>query len=152
MYELFSAFFPILTSFSLKPLTRNHSYIMVYYVFLIRVCDDHSATWHFYLLKIDTSILFCVLNNELKITIKWYIRFDGYKQKACQKHCFDNLYPITSFVKKDYVVNVVWASNQILPTCVCRVCVLSTTSVKAYQRRERSTFVGIVKGEIERVD
>ena len=21
---------------------------MVYYVFLIRVCDDHSATWHFY--------------------------------------------------------------------------------------------------------
>ena len=49
MYELFSAFFPILTSFSLKPLTRNHSYIMVYYVFLIRVCDDHSATWHFYL-------------------------------------------------------------------------------------------------------
>ena len=48
MYELFSAFFQILTSFSLKPLTRNHSYIMVYYVFLIRVCDDHSATWHFY--------------------------------------------------------------------------------------------------------
>ena len=48
MYELISAFFPILTSFSLKPLTRNHSYIMVYYVFLIRVCDDHSATWHFY--------------------------------------------------------------------------------------------------------
>ena len=37
MYELFSAFFPILTSFSLKPLTRNHSYIMVYYVFLISV-------------------------------------------------------------------------------------------------------------------
>ena len=33
MFELFSAFFPILTSFSLKPLTRNHSYIMVYYVF-----------------------------------------------------------------------------------------------------------------------
>ena len=49
MFELFSAFFPILTSFSLKPLTRNHSYIMVYYVFLIRVCDDHSATWHFYI-------------------------------------------------------------------------------------------------------
>ena len=44
MYELFSAFFPIFTSFSLKPLTRNHSYIMVY-VFLIRVCDDHSATF-----------------------------------------------------------------------------------------------------------
>ena len=48
MCELFSAFFPILTSFSLKPLTRNHSSIMVYYVFLIRVCDDHSATWHLY--------------------------------------------------------------------------------------------------------
>ena len=49
MYKLFSAFFPILKPFSLKPLTRNHSYIMVYYIFLIRVCDDHSATWHFYL-------------------------------------------------------------------------------------------------------
>ena len=48
MYELFSSFCPILTSFFLKPLTRNHSYIMVYYVFLTRVCDDHSATWHFY--------------------------------------------------------------------------------------------------------
>ena len=57
MYELFSAFFPILTSFSLKPLTRNHSYIMVYYVFLIRVCDDHSATWHFHSKDILTYIL-----------------------------------------------------------------------------------------------
>ena len=37
MYELFSAFFPILRSFSLKPLTRNHSYVIVYYVFLIIV-------------------------------------------------------------------------------------------------------------------
>ena len=52
MYGLFSVFFPILTSFSLKSLTINHSYIMVYYVFLIRVCDDHSATWHFYLISI----------------------------------------------------------------------------------------------------
>ena len=47
--------FPILTFFSLKPLTRNHSYIMVYYVFLIRVCDDHSATWHFYFLTFLTG-------------------------------------------------------------------------------------------------
>ena len=23
-------------------------YIMVYYIFLIRVCDNYSATWHFY--------------------------------------------------------------------------------------------------------
>ena len=30
-------------SYSSRPLTRHHSYI-----FLIRVCDDHSATWHFY--------------------------------------------------------------------------------------------------------
>ena len=55
MYELFSAFFPILTFFSLKPLNRNHSYIMVYYVFLIRVCDDHSATWHFYSLCVTIA-------------------------------------------------------------------------------------------------
>ena len=33
-------------SYSSRPLTRHHSYI-----FLIRVCDDHSATWHFYLLN-----------------------------------------------------------------------------------------------------
>ena len=32
-------------SYSSRPLTRHHSYI-----FLIRVCDDHSATWHFYYL------------------------------------------------------------------------------------------------------
>ena len=37
MYELFCAFFQFFIYFSLKPLTRNHSYIMVYYVFLIRV-------------------------------------------------------------------------------------------------------------------
>ena len=63
MFELFSAFFPILTSFSLKPLTRNHSYIMVYYVFLIRVCDDHSATWHFYLLVNMRQLLYFEYDN-----------------------------------------------------------------------------------------
>ena len=29
---------------------------MVYYVFLIRVCDDHSATWHFYFIVEILSI------------------------------------------------------------------------------------------------
>ena len=32
----FVHFFPIFRSFSLKPLTRNHAYIMIYYVFLNR--------------------------------------------------------------------------------------------------------------------
>ena len=36
MYELFCAFFQFFIYFSLKPLTRNHSYIMVYYVFFNR--------------------------------------------------------------------------------------------------------------------
>ena len=69
MYELFSAFFPILTSFSLKPLTRNHSYIMVYYVFLIRVCDDHSATWHFYF-NVNSPLFICSKSADVKTCIR----------------------------------------------------------------------------------
>ena len=48
MYELFCAFFPILISFSLKPLTRNHSYISWFTTFFESECDEDSATWHFY--------------------------------------------------------------------------------------------------------
>ena len=40
--------FPILRSFSLKPLTRNHSYISWFTTFFESECDEHSATWHFY--------------------------------------------------------------------------------------------------------
>ena len=71
-YELFCAFFPILIYFSLKPLTRNLSYITVYTS--MSECDssDHSV---FVVVVIDVVVVVVVVVVVAVVVVNFLVFF-----------------------------------------------------------------------------
>ena len=87
---------------------------MVYYVFLIRVCDDHSATWHFYLL-IHTELYDHIMDSTMTgLHVSVYCDRVGY-HVLCLSHGF----PVWQQIDQNYTATSRHRRNMFSDVKIC---------------------------------